>query len=665
MDVPEPDLEVLAMVCRLLSVFIMLCLVSAGAAAAESQTFIAISYHDVRDDVVDDLDPDRVAVGTLNLISQFSWLREHGYHPVSLNDILAAQQGKHELPDKAVLLTFDDGLESVYTRVFPLLKMFKYPAVIAIMGRWLEAGPAEKIEYGNKVMERNQFLTWEQVREMVGSGLVEVASHSYDLHRAVQGNPQGNAQPIIVTRELDIKSQAYESLAQHRKLLRDDMQAMVSLLEKRVGVKPRCMVWPYGLDNSMAMEEAKTAGFQITMVLGGRVNHTDDVSRIYRILIETNPELEDFMWILRNFYKTQDPIRVTHVDLDYIYDPDKDQEKRNLDLLLERIKTMKINTVYLQAFADADGNGVAEAMYFPNRHMPVREDLFNRVAWQLRTRAGVNVYAWMPVLAFELEDKELTQRLLVRKSENGAVSVCDDCYRRLSPFSPDARRIIGEIYEDLASHAFFTGLLFHDDAYLSDFEDAGPDAMRTYAQEWGISGDLESIRRDKALFQRWSRLKTETLAGFTDELIQRVKRFRPDIKTSRNIYAMAALDPEAEEWLAQSMDIFLKHYDYTALMAMPYMEKASNPEQWLRDLVKAVEQHEGGLRKTVFELQSIKWSPDNKLPTRLLTNQMRMLQGLGAVNFGYYPDDFVTDHPKLMDIKSGISLENYPYIKGP
>ena len=48
------------------------------------------------------------------------------------------------------------------------------------------------------------------------------------------------------------------------------------------------------------------------------------------------------------------------------------------------------------------GGKIADALYFPNQVLPVRADLFSRVAWQLRTRARVQVYAWMPVLAFRL-----------------------------------------------------------------------------------------------------------------------------------------------------------------------------------------------------------------------------------------------------------------------
>jgi biofilm PGA synthesis lipoprotein PgaB len=114
---------------RLLPLFVAL-LLALPAIAAEPE-FQVISYHDVRDDVVADYDPDEYAVSTRNLITQFTWLREHGFQPVSVDDILAAYDGGAPLPENAILLTFDDGLESFYTKVYPLLKLFRYPAVVA------------------------------------------------------------------------------------------------------------------------------------------------------------------------------------------------------------------------------------------------------------------------------------------------------------------------------------------------------------------------------------------------------------------------------------------------------------------------------------------------------------------------------------------------------
>ena len=48
------------------------------------------------------------------------------------------------------------------------------------------------VDYGGRPVPREYFLTWDQVRRMQASGLVEVASHSYDLHKTVLINRQGN-----------------------------------------------------------------------------------------------------------------------------------------------------------------------------------------------------------------------------------------------------------------------------------------------------------------------------------------------------------------------------------------------------------------------------------------------------------------------------------------
>ena len=69
-----------------------------------------------------------------------------------------------------------------------------------------------------------------------------------------------------------------------------------------------------------------------------------------------------------------------------------------------------------------------------------------------------------------------------------------------------------------------------------------------------------------------------------------------------------------------------------------------------------------GLERTIFELQSVDWCDHSKtVPASTLVQQMRLLQRLGAVNFGYYPDDFIGNHPQAKALHRGISLQTYPY----
>ncbi|NIR61024.1 MAG: poly-beta-1,6-N-acetyl-D-glucosamine N-deacetylase PgaB [Gammaproteobacteria bacterium] len=636
---------------------LVLALLGPPAAAAQAQ-LLTLCYHDVRAQVRRGVDPDRYAVDAASLAAQFEWLRGHGYRPVSLERVLAARAGGRPLPDKAVLLTFDDGYESFYTRVYPLLRAFDYPAVLALVTSWV-GQTREDLGYGRVRKTARRFVTWAQVREMVDSGLVEIASHTHDLHRGVLGNPQGNLQPAAVTRRYDREAGAYEGDARYRERVRGDLRRSVELIERRTGRRPRAVVWPFGRYTRAARNIARDLGMPIAMTLESGVSGLDDLGAVRRLLVLDNPPLADWVWQLRHPAR-RDPRRVAHVDLDYLDDPDPAQRKANLDALLDRIKAMEINTVYLQAFADPDGDGVAEAVYFPNRRMPVRADLFNRVAWQLHTRSEVHVYAWMPVLAFDPPgDIEAGHRVL--SIEGGTPRVDPGRYRRLSPFDPWARRFVTEIYADLARHAHFQGVLFHDDAFLTDFEDAHPAARRRYARRWGLPADLDAIRADPARLGRWTRRKTRWLVELTDALAEAMRVHRPEIETARNLYAEVVLEPESEAWYAQSLEAFLARYDWTALMAMPFLERADDPAAWLERLARRVLRHPGAASRTVFELQAVNWRARRAIEAGRLVGQMERLQAQGAVHLGYYPDDFIAGRPPLVEIKRGISVSTYPF----
>lgn len=617
--------------------------------ALAEQSFFALCFHEVREGAQAEADLFALPVDTL--VAQFSWMREHGYQPVRIDDLLAARDGRKGLPPKPVLLTFDDGYASVYTRIYPLLKAFRYPALVAVVGSWLKASPHGQVRYGDNWVPRSRFLTWDQMREMQSSGLVEFASHTYDLHKGVLGNPQGNLLPAVIARIFDPKTQRYETEAQYRRRIREDLRANSELVERELGRRPRVMVWPYGRHSQQALAIAATEGMSISFTLEDDAPpQVSGLEAAGRFLLEDTPVTE----VVGRFLKPRArKLRVAQVDLDYLYDPDPRQREENLGLLLDRVKAMQISTVFLQAFADPDGDGTASALYFPNRHLPVRADLFNRVAWQLHTRAGVSVYAWMPVLAFDLKQPQddLTVKTEGEPEMGG--------YRRLSPFNSKARAIIGEIYEDLAAHAVFDGILFHDDAYLTDFEDASPAALAYYRRQ-GLPGSVAQIRTDPKTLPRWSRLKTRALIDLTQELAERVRTYHPQLKTARNLYARVVQEPQSEAWYAQSLPDFVASYDFVALMAMPYMEGSDAPMDWLERLLERVAATPQALDKTIFELQSRNWRDGRDIPTAVLVEQMERLLHQGARHIGYYPEDFIRGHPVLPSFQRGISLNDYP-----
>ena len=619
---------------------------------ADEAGFQALAYHDVRDRVARDFDADQYTVSTEHLVAHFSWLRANGYTPVGIDDILAARDGTRALPEKAVLLTFDDGLASVYTHVYPLLKVFDYPAVVSVVTGWIES--EQVIDYGGRPRGRDDFLTWAQIREMQDSGLVEIASHTHDLHRGIKGNPQDNLQPAVVTRLY--RDGAYEDETNYLARIGADFEQSVTAIREQTGRAPRMMTWPYGAHNAAVTELAARHGMPLTLTLEDGPNHPA-LAALGRELIVANPGVRDFS---APFVRPPRPpiVRTAQVDLDYVFDADPVQQEKNLDRLLDRIKALEISHVFLQAFADPDGDGGAEAVYFPNEHLPVRADLFNRVVWQLKTRADVEVYAWLPMLSFVGEAFDPAWRVM--ESRDGTVAPDAASEPRLSPFHPEARARIADVYRSLAIHADVDGLLFHDDGRLNDFEDANPAALEAYRAAFGADFSIERARHDAVLDARWAELKSRTLIELSDELASIVRAHRPGLKTVRNLFASALLDPTSERYLAQDFDRFVASYDYVALMAMPYLEGASDRDDFYTALVDAVRARPAGLANTIFELQTVDWRNQQPLPATELRQTMRWLQSQGVRHLGYYPDDFITGQPDFDQLRQGISLAEHP-----
>lgn len=616
---------------------------------ADTNTWTSLSWHDVRADVVEDVDPDQFAVDVARLAEQFDWLAENGWTPVSIDQIIDAHEGRAALPEKAVLLTFDDGLSSMYTDVFPLLKAYNYPAVAAVVTSWMEQPEDWSILYEVGLRTRDGFVSWDQVREMADSGLVAIASHSHDMHHGILSNPQGNEQPAATTREYLPGLGRYENESEWRQRVQNDLKTSADFIERRTGFRPKAIVWPYGEYNDSTEAIARELGMVVSLGLTTGPNSIDRLSRLNRFLITDNPDIGFFANALPQ-PMSRSIHRVVHVDLDYVYDPDPIQQERNLDVLVDRIYRLNVNTVFLQAYADPDGDGNASELYFPNRHLPMRADLFNRVSWQLRTRANVKVFAWMPVLSFDLPDQDKARRLMVKR--HGVESpVTDADYRRLSPFLPEARHIISEIYTDLATHSYFDGILYHDDAYLAADEDfSACESLATWPNGEAITGcQLEPAE------------KTAALIDFTHELTEIVKTWHPAVLTARNMYARPILEPDSEARFSQNLQSFIDAYDITAIMAMPWMEGAEDPDAWLMDLVHAVRQYPNGLERSLFEFQSYDWAGQQWIDESILESHASALIGQGALNLGYYPDDFLNNRPNSESMFQGISIRTFPY----
>ncbi|HVN42817.1 MAG TPA: poly-beta-1,6-N-acetyl-D-glucosamine N-deacetylase PgaB [Steroidobacteraceae bacterium] len=630
-----------------------LCAVLAGAAPAAVQAATPVKvtilcYHEI-DDRSTSLIPG-YALTPDQFEQQLQWLEQAGYHYVSLDQVLADRAGKAPLPEKAVLLTFDDGYKSFYRSAFPILKAHHAPSVLALVGSWLDT-EKDTVDFDGRSVPRADLLSWADLKALAASGMVEIASHSYAMHRGIVANPQGNSEPMAIARHWIAEQGRYESEATYRTRIRADLKRNNDLIRRQLGRAPRTMVWPYGRYNTVTRKIAQELGLSVGLTLDDGPNTADTpLYALRRALITPRMAVagleREIALRSNNIIDNGVPAKVMQVDLDYIYDADPKQMEANLGLLLDRIIAMGVNTVYLQAYADPDGNGAADAVYFPNRRLPMRADLFNRVAWQIVTRTPVHhLYAWMPMMAFELpaHDPAAQDKVVTLEPDTGHLAMG---YPRLSPFSPRVREAVREIYQDLGRSAtIIEGILFHDDVTLSDYEDGSRFALETYKQ-WGFQGSIAQIRADDPTLRRWAARKTRFLDEFAMELAALVREEQPGLRTARNLYAGVVLNPYSETWYSQSFESSLAHYDYTAIMAMPYMEQAPDPTAFYKELVDKVAAHPGAMNRTVIELQSVNWRKnDEPLPPNELPDTIRQLYDWGVKHVGYYPDSMFRNAP--------------------
>jgi biofilm PGA synthesis lipoprotein PgaB len=630
-------------------------------------TFRVLAIHDVRDDLRADpstvADTCAISTATLNMI--FAWIKAKDFHPVSVDQIVASRNGGPRLPPRAILLSFDDAYKSQYTKVFPLLKLYGYPGMVGVVTRWTGTPSGQPVRISHKsVMPPGYFMSWDDLREMARSGLVELASHTHDMHHGALANPQGNELPAASAHLYLADLKRYETDDEYQARIHDDLKQSADLIQKQTGVSVRSAVWPYGMYNAALIGASQALGMQLHFTLDDGPNTPDvPLTKIRRLLVSYDWDVGTMIGQLRvaaAYRGESNPVeRVVNVALDDVYDVDPDKREEKLSRLLDRIKDLEPRSVYLRAYSDPDGTGVAQALYFPNRHMPMRADLFNRVAWQLITRAGVQVYARMPLLAFALPAGHPTADRVVQSiaGANGRAATMRPL--RLSPFDSDARSVIGDIYDDLTRYASFNGLVFGEDATLDEYEDTSAAALATYAT-WDLPADIGQIRTSDALMKRWSRGKTGHLIALTQELAKRVRAYQGggNVLTARSLPAEAVLRPDADAQFAQSLDAFVASYDFVALAARPAAADQTVSAPWLDKLAHAVSTHPGALARTVLELRTVDAGTQQPIATAVLREQMQRLNAAGVVHLGYTPDNFLANRPDTVALRDVMSVQN-------
>ena len=332
----------------------------------------ALVYHDIVPDPV----TDDYAVSVTAFHKQLDTLHRLGYQPISLKTLDDVVRGRASLPKKPVLITFDDGLASFKRYALPELEKRQYPAVLSIESGWLD---------GLNVPEsyRGRLLTWQDVRQVLQSHLVEIASHTHNLHHGIQSNSQVNLAPASITRRYDPKTKTYEGETAFRIRIRQDIKQFTQRLKVETHTKANAMTWPYGHYDSVLVEEAQAQGLYWQLTLGLLPARTEEFPVVSRLLVYRARNLADFERLL-----LQPPgvsaHRILEVQLDAWNELTDVEREEQLSILLNRLEQLRINTVMISPFTRE-----GRFAFFSNPGVPSKGDFLNRVLHQMRTRSGI------------------------------------------------------------------------------------------------------------------------------------------------------------------------------------------------------------------------------------------------------------------------------------
>jgi peptidoglycan/xylan/chitin deacetylase (PgdA/CDA1 family) len=175
-------------------------------------------------------------------------IRDAGANTVTLAQLYDYVYGGVELPPKPVLITFDDGYRSNYAEAFPILKEYGHHAVIFTVGATFG-----KDEYMGKAI--NPHFGTDEAREMIASGLIEVESHTFDMHNAEGYNAV--ARPGALRLETETEEEYIAAF-------RADFQAESELISGISGKPAQALSYPHGLSDDLSAVLLNELGVKAT-----------------------------------------------------------------------------------------------------------------------------------------------------------------------------------------------------------------------------------------------------------------------------------------------------------------------------------------------------------------------------------------------------------------
>jgi peptidoglycan/xylan/chitin deacetylase (PgdA/CDA1 family) len=223
-------------------------------------------YHDVSPVVNDGLGEYAV---TPEIFSQhIRWLRRSGRETVRLDELVAQREGGTRLPERPVIITFDDGFRSCFEYAVPVLEQAGYTAVFFLVAGLVGAESAWHVQAHRRP---SPLMGWDAIRRLRERGF-SFGSHTLS-HRRLPTTPSA--------------------------ICSDELTRSRLLLEQRLEQPVLDLAYPYGGVDARVRELVREAGYRSACTSRPAVAlEVDDLLLLPRLPVRRSTSLRDFRQLL-------------------------------------------------------------------------------------------------------------------------------------------------------------------------------------------------------------------------------------------------------------------------------------------------------------------------------------------------------------------------------
>lgn len=205
--------------------------------------------------------------------NQMTWLRDMGYTTLTMYQLDDYLHNRTNLPVRAVVITFDDGLKSVSRYAYPLLKQYGMRATAFIVSSRIKRHPQK---WAPKSL---QFMSISELEEI--KDVFDFQSHTHFLHRV-----DGYRRPVLLSRS-------------YHNILFDFEHSRRALAQFNPHVL--YLSYPFGGYNATAVKAANDAGFHMAVTtVKGKVKPGDNPMLLKRLYILRTDSLETMSRLISN-----------------------------------------------------------------------------------------------------------------------------------------------------------------------------------------------------------------------------------------------------------------------------------------------------------------------------------------------------------------------------